>query len=104
MSETYSTATEYRMGSGTILYDIPLSKGYRLKEPVMLEWEQLPQGYIIICPMFDSEYGYGDIWDSALNDLGTSIIDFFHSLKHHRAELAPHLLDVLALMEKNLIN
>jgi hypothetical protein len=100
MNETFSNSQTIRMTTGNILSDIPLPSNYKLKAPVLLEWEESPEGYVITCPIFDYDYGCGDTWDSALNDLGTSIIDSLYSLRRYRDKLESYLLGILETMEE----
>ena len=66
---------------GTQPSTVPLPKGYRLKFQVPLIFEKHFDGtHIIECPLFD-EYGYGENYEEALGDLGSSIVDLWKSLK-----------------------
>ena len=91
---------------GTQLYTIPLKPKYILKQQFPLEVVQYWDGnYVIFCPAFD-EYGYGNDFYSALLDLGSSIVDFWKSLRKlikREKNLSIGLRRVLNLMEEVII-
>jgi len=74
--------------AGTTCYEIPLTKGLHLDRGyplvIMENWDN---SFVVECPALD-EYGYGRTLDSAMFDLGSSIVDLWIVLrrmtKRHR--------------------
>jgi len=89
--------------AGTLPYTIPLKPRYILKERFPLEFTECWDGsYVIFCPVFD-EYGYGKDYQTALFDLGDSIVDFWLTLRRlikRKRNLGDDLRRILELMEE----
>lgn len=87
-----------RITGGTVLYQIPLKDGYQLKKDYPLIILERFYKVTVECPAF-ADYGQGDTFDEALHDLGSSIIDFWNSLKEKSPEvLSDDLRRILAEM------
>ena len=107
MTKEEETASFKSTTTGTLAYKISLKSKYSLKQEFPLELTEFWDGsYCIYCPAFD-EYGYGKSYHSALSDLGSSIVDFWLSLRKlvkRKRNLGNNLRRILSLMEENIDN
>ena len=92
---------------GTALSTIPLKDELRLDRGYPIFIKQEPDGMTIVeCPAFD-EYGYGQSFEEALSDLGSSIVDLWNSLKGmiaRQKNLAGELRQVLDEMNDHIVS
>ena len=75
---------------------------YKLKEPLEFKVDYDEDGVIAFVDEPIAEYGYGKTESEALDDLRTSIIDYFESLKNHKHQLAQGLKKELRWLEHNI--
>jgi len=75
---------------------------YKLKEPIEFKIERNKDGFVAFTDEPVAEYGYGKTESAALNDLRTSIIDYFESLKRYKSHLAKGLKGELRWLEHNI--
>lgn len=73
---------------------------YKFKEPLEYRFEVTKDGVVASIDEPIAEYGYGKTESEALDDLRTSIIDYFESLKNHK-NLAEGLKKELRWLERN---
>ncbi|KKN09097.1 hypothetical protein LCGC14_1050080 [marine sediment metagenome] len=89
---------------GNALYEIPLPKPHRLKHWFPLQITECVTSVVVECPAFD-EYGYGEDYNSAVKDLGESIVGFWESLKHlkkRRRNMGESMRRIFDLMEEQI--
>lgn len=92
-----------RLTAGTTTYTIPLSNSYKLDRgyPLIITENETT---IVECPAFD-EYGQGQTFELALQDLGSSVFGFWDTLKRKQkksARLSTNLERVLNEMNNHI--
>jgi len=74
---------------------------YKLLEPLEFKVETTKDGVMAFIDKPIAECGFGKTESEAVDDLKTSIIDYFHSLQRHRAQLARDERAKLHWLEKH---
>lgn len=88
--------------SGTMPALISLaSNKLRLKKGLPLQVWDTEGKYVLLCPYFD-EYGHGNSYQEALDDLCLSIEGYYFSLKKRQRKLGKYMAEIWKRMQESL--